>query len=130
MRDTEDRFPERGWLDKFADVFRGLKLGVRGQSSFLAHFFIAVVVIATGIVFSVDREEWCLLVLCIGSVLTAEMFNSALESLSRAISDEYDIHLGNALDIGSAAVLIVSTAAAVVGLIIFVNRLAGMLGWW
>lgn len=130
MHDTEDRFPERSWLDKFADAFRGVKLGVRGQSSFFAHFFIAVLVIATGIVFSVTRVEWCLLILCIGSVLTAEMFNSALESLSRAISDEYDVHLGNALDIGSAAVLIISIAAAAVGLIIFVNRLAVMLGWW
>lgn len=130
MHDTEDRFPERSWLDKFADAFRGVKLGVRGQSSFFAHFFIAVLVIATGIVFSVTRVEWCLLILCIGSVLTAEMFNSALESLSRAITDEYDVHLGNALDIGSAAVLIISIAAAAVGLIIFVNRLAVMLGWW
>ena len=130
MLDNEDRFPERGWLDKFADAFRGVKLGVRGQSSFFAHFFIAVLVVATAIIFSVSRLEWCILILCIGSVLTAEMFNSALESLSRAISDEYDVHLGNALDIGSAAVLIISIAAAIVGLIIFINRLAVMLGWW
>ena len=130
MLDNEDRFPERGWLDKFADAFRGVKIGIRGQSSFFAHFFMAVLVVATGIIFSVTRVEWCLLVLCIGSVLAAEMFNSALESLSRAVSDEYDAHLANALDIGSAAVLVISAATAVVGLLIFVNRLAVMLGWW
>ena len=122
--------PERSWACKFRDAFRGVKAGVRGQSSFFVHFFIAALVVAAGAVLRVSLIEWCLLLLCIAGVLTAEMFNSALESMAKAITGESDPHLGNSLDIGSAAVLLASVGAAVVGTIIFANRLGILLGWW
>ncbi len=122
--------PERSWAEKFRDAFRGVKAGVRGQSSFFVHFFAAAAVLVTGIVLGVDMIEWCLLLLCIAGVLTTEMLNSALESMAKAITGESDPHLGNSLDIGSAAVLIASLGASTVGAIIFGHRLAEQLGWW
>ncbi|OHB66923.1 MAG: hypothetical protein A2V70_08710 [Planctomycetes bacterium RBG_13_63_9] len=122
---------ERSWAEKFRDAFRGLKQGVRGQISFFAHFFMAAAVIAAAVVLKVrSQAEWCLLLLCITLVLCAEMFNSALESLARAITDEADPHVAVALNIGSAAVLLASVGAAVVGTIILLNRLALLVGWW
>lgn len=121
---------DRSWARKFRDAFRGLKAGVHGQSSFFVHFFCAVAVVAAGVVLGVSRLEWCLLVLCITGVLTAEMFNSALESMAKAITGRRHPHLGNSLDIGSAAVLVASTGAALVGGAIFTHRLAVLLGWW
>ncbi len=127
-----DQLPstEHSWPRKFRDAFRGLKAGVRGQSSFFVHFFTAAAVIVAGVVLGVDLVEWCILLLCITIVLTAEMFNSALESMAKAITGESDPHLGNSLDIGSGAVLVASIGAALVGSIIFINRLGLMLGWW
>ena len=122
--------PERSWGDKFRDAFRGLKAGVRGQSTFLVHFFAAAAVIAAAAVLRVDRYEWCLLLLCITVVLVAEMFNSALESMAKAITSEHDPHIGNSLDIAAAAVLVASIGAAIVGAIIFGIRLGILLGWW
>ncbi len=120
--------PKRTWADKFRGAFRGFRQGVRGQHSFLAHFFAAAAVIAAGVVLKIDnRLSWCLLVLCIAVVLAAEMFNSALESLAKAITDEHDPHVGRALNIGSAAVLIAAIGAAVVGAIIFFDRLGSLL---
>ena len=86
---------DRFWTRKFRDAFRGVKEGVQGQSSFFVHFFVTVLVIAAGVVLGVSRKEWCLLALCITVVLTAEMFNSALESMAKAITGESDPHLGN-----------------------------------
>jgi len=63
-------------------------------------------------------------------VLTAEMFNSALEAMAKAISEDQHDGLGKALDIGSAAVLIASLGAAAVGSIVFLHRLGIVLGWW
>jgi diacylglycerol kinase len=122
--------PKRSWACKFRDAFRGVKEGVHGQSSFLAHFFVAAAVIAAGIVLGVSLVEWCLLVLCIAGVLTAEMLNSALESMAKAVTGEVDPHLGNSLDIGSAAVLTASIGASIVGAIIFGHRAGMLLGWW
>src|SRR2546425_10548962 len=75
------RKPRRSWRAKFGDAFRGLKLGVRGHSSFFVHFFFAALVIAAGIVLRCEPLEWCLVLSCIGLVLTAELFNSAIETL-------------------------------------------------
>ena len=122
--------PKRSWAHKFRDAFRGVKEGVRGQSSFFVHFLVAVGVAAAGIALRVSTTEWCLLLLCVAGVLTAEMFNSALESMAKAITGESDPHLGNSLDIGSAAVLVASVGASIVGAIIFGHRLGILLGWW
>jgi diacylglycerol kinase len=125
-----DSSADHYWVAKFRCALRGAKLGIRGQSSFFVHLFAAAAVVVAGIVLQVTRVEWCLLVICIASVLTAEMFNSALESMAKAITNEPDPHLGGSLDIGSAAVLLASIGAVVVGTIIFLDRLLKLVGWW
>ncbi len=65
--------------------------------------------------------------LCIGGVLTAEMINSAMEYLAKAIDEKYNPHLGDALDTGSAAVLFASLAAAAVGAIVLISRVITLL---
>jgi diacylglycerol kinase len=122
--------PPRTWIEKFRCAFRGAALGVRGQSSFLVHLCTAVLVVGVGIALRVSFYEWCLLVLCIVGVLTAELFNSALESMARAITHEHNPHLGGALDIASAAVLFASLGSAIIGSVIFLNRLAHLMRWW
>ena len=120
----------RSWVCKFRDAFRGVMAGVRGQSSFAVHFFAAAAVVAAGAALRVNVYEWCLLALCIAGVMTAEMFNSALESMAKAITGQSDPHLGNSLDIGSAAVLVASVGAAIVGATVFTHRIGALLGWW
>ncbi|HLA83431.1 MAG TPA: diacylglycerol kinase family protein [Thermoguttaceae bacterium] len=122
--------PERGWSEKFRDAFHGLLCGIRGQSSFFAHLFITAVVLVAGALLHLNHVDWCLLVLCIFGVLAAEMLNSALESMARAITDETDPHVGEALDIGSAAVLLASIGSAVVGLIVLLHGLGELTGYF
>lgn len=128
--DDDPLLAKRAWADKFRDAFRGVKAGVRGQSSFFVHFLVAVIVIVAGVAVQVSRIEWCILAICITGVLTAEMFNSSLESMAKAITGESHPHLGNSLDIGSGAVLIASIGAATVGTIIFAHRIVILLEWW
>ncbi len=127
-----DHSPQSGrsWPEKFRDALRGVKQGIRGQSSFFVHLFAATAVVVAAAVLRMRLVEWCLLLLCITIVLVAEMFNSALESLAKAITDQADPHVGRALNIGSAAVLIAAIGASVVGTIIFGNWLQELLGWW
>jgi diacylglycerol kinase len=120
----------RTWHDKFRDALRGCRRGIRGQSSFFVHFFAAAAVVAAGVALEVDLVQWCLLALCIAGVLAAEMFNSALEHLARAVKRDRDAELGLALDIGSGAVLLAAAGAATVGAIVFGHRLGVLVGWW
>ena len=120
----------KNWRSKFANAVRGLVVGVRGHSSFAVHFPVAACVIVAGAVLRVSLIEWCLLAGCITAVLAAEMFNSGLESLAKAIDVEHNLHLGDALDIGSAAVLVAAIGAAVVGGTVLLFRLGVLLAWW
>jgi diacylglycerol kinase len=117
-------------MEKFGDAFRGVKLGVHGQSSYFAHLFVAAAVVVTATLLKVSLCEWCVLLLCIAGVLTAEMFNSALESLARAITAEQSPEVGEGLDMASAAVLMAAIGSAAIGAILFVHRLGLLIGWW
>jgi diacylglycerol kinase len=121
---------QRSWVRKFREALRGVREGMRGQFSFVVHFVVAALVVTAGATMGLSLVEWCLLVLCIAGVITAELFNSALESTAKAITRDYNPHLRDSLDIGSAAVLAASIGAASVGAIIFGHRLGVLLGWW
>lgn len=118
------------WRHKFAVAFRGIAIGMRGQASFRVHLFAAAAVIAMAAVLRMHPWQWAVLLLCIAVVLTAELFNSALESLSRAITAEHNDHVGQALDVAAGAVLTAAIAAAAVGTIVLLNRVSEMAGRW
>jgi diacylglycerol kinase len=120
--------PPRLWRDKFREAFRGVKRGVRGQSSFFVHFFFAVLAIAVAIVFECSLVEWCLLIFCIGGVLTAELFNSAIETLFRGLDEAARDRYYSCLDIAAGAVLVASVSALLVGSLIFGRHFVRMLG--
>jgi diacylglycerol kinase len=119
------RRPRRRWRDKFREAFRGLKLGVRGHSSFSVHFFFAALVLAAALVFRCDRVEWCILLGCIGMVLVAELFNSSVETLFRGLDEATRDRAWPALDIAAGAVLLASITASVIGAIVFLSKLFG-----
>lgn len=126
----EFRPTPRSWPKKFGDAFRGIAIGVRGQASFGVHLICASGVIAAAALLHARLNEWCLLLLCITLVLTAEMFNSALEYLAKAIDRRENGLLAAALDIASAAVLLAAIGASAVGLIVLVTRLGVRQAWW
>ena len=120
--------PRPSWPVKFAVAFRGLKLGVRGHSSFFVHFFFSALVVVAAVVLRCGLTEWCLLLGCIGLVLTAELFNSALETLVRGLDGPTRQRVWPCLDVAAGAVLLASLTAAVVGSLVFLRQLLGAMG--
>ncbi len=121
---TENRAsPIERWRRKFQCAFRGLWLGMKGQNSFLVHFPFAIAALALGWVVRCNLLEFCLLILCIGVVFACEYFNSAMEQLAKGVCKETNHQVGAALDIASAAVLVASLAAVVVGVLLLLPRL-------
>ena len=128
--DDPDGGPQkpRPWRAKVRDALRGLQLGVRGHSSFFVHFFFAALVVAAAVVLRCSVEQWGVLLLCVGLVLTAELFNSALETLFRGLDAATRERAWPALDIAAGAVLLASIFAAVVGAAVFLRQFAQLLG--
>jgi diacylglycerol kinase len=117
------RRSRRPWRDKFRAAFRGLKIGVRGHSSFSVHFFFAALVLVAALVLQCTKVEWCILIGCIGLVLVAELFNSAIETLFRGLDETTRNQAWPALDVAAGAVLLASITASIVGAIIFLSKL-------
>jgi diacylglycerol kinase len=120
---------KRTWRDRFHVAFRGWKFGMRGQASFAVHFFFVVLVLGAAVVLKCSPVEWCVLLGCIGLVLTAELFNSALEALFRGLPDEVKSRAWPCLDISAGAVLMASLTAAIIGLIIFLSHIPSVATW-
>jgi len=123
-----DETRSRTWIQKFSTAFHGVGVGIRGQRSFYVHLPMALLVVVMGVLLRVDLMQWCALVLCIGIVLAAELFNSALESLAKAIDKDHNPHIADGLDMACGAVLITAIGASTVGAIIFVARMVALFG--
>jgi diacylglycerol kinase len=116
------------WIRKFRHAGRGIACAFRSQHSFWVHVPIAVAVVIGAAMHKVTQVEWAILILCITTVLSAEMFNSAIENLSQAITVDENEHVRDALDVASGAVLIVSIGALAVGSLLLLTKLAAALG--
>ena len=107
--------PSGPWYRKYLNAARGWRLGISGESSFLIHLSCTVLVVVAAILLKVSLEQWCLLGLCVGGVLSAELFNSAIERLARSVDNQYNDQIGAALDIAAGAVLMTAVTAVAVG---------------
>lgn len=124
MRDDKSLKPfATRWRDRFAYALRGIGLAVRHEENFRVHLVAAAVVIAVGALLQVSKVEWLVLIFCITAVLAAEMFNTAIEHLSRAITREEHPEIRNALDIAAGGVLVVAIGAKVIWATVLGSRL-------
>ena len=127
--DPPARRKPRRWRDKFREAIRGVKKGVRGHSSFSVHVFFAVVALAAAVALECDHWEWCIVVGCVGLVMTAELFNSSIETLFRGLEQEARDRVYPCLDIAAGAVLIAGLTSAVIGTVIFGRKLLILFHW-
>lgn len=111
--------PPRTWPGKFADAFRGFFLSIATQASFAAHLPVAAAVVAAGFWLGISLVEWGLVTLAIGLVIMAEVFNTSLEALAKAVGRYPDDGIRDALDCASGAVLVAVLTAVTIGLIVF-----------
>ncbi|WP_233216461.1 diacylglycerol kinase [Blastopirellula marina] len=109
----------QGWVRKFQLAFSGLFWAIRTEGSFSVHLPAAALAISGAVLLSFDPGRWAVLVGMIGMVLTAELLNTALETLAQAVDEDHNHHIKRALDTASAAVLTISMTAVVVGGFLF-----------
>jgi diacylglycerol kinase len=77
-----------------------------------------LLVIGVGIWVGLSYQAWAILMLTIGTVLVAEMLNTALEALVDLASPEYHPLAKNVKDLAAGSVLLWAIVAVIVGLVI------------
>jgi len=109
--------------------FRSVRFGIAGllhvtrtEANMRWHLLAAVVVIVASGVFQISAVEWSLVFLCIGAMLALESLNTGIERLAERVCSQQDPLIGQAKDASAGAVLIMSIAAAAIGVIVFVPK--------
>ena len=109
-------------VSSFKCAGKGVFDVIKSERNMRIHMAFAFYVIISGIIADVSKSEWMILVLCISSVIGAELFNTALERLCDHISTGYSERIGIVKDISAGAVLILAVGSVVIGGIIFFNK--------
>lgn len=117
------------WPHKFRCAVRGVGRAVRSERNFRVHLPVGLAVVVAAAALGASSIEWCVLALCMAVVLAAEMFNTAIEHLARAMTPEDREEIRDALDISAGAVLAAAIGVAVVGGLVFMNRVVALIEW-
>ena len=104
-------------------AFKGLFLLIRTEASIKTQVFIALVMTALGFYLEISNTEWILQCISIALVMGIEGMNTAVEKLSDFVQPEFDRKIGFIKDISAGAVMIVSIAAVIVGLLIYLPKI-------
>jgi diacylglycerol kinase (ATP) len=110
--------PLRQWLKSTNFAIEGILHGAKTQRHLRYHFFTAAFVLFLSYILGITRLEFIIISLAVILVISAEMLNSAVETIVDILSPEYSEKARTAKDIAAGAVLITAFGAAVLGYII------------
>lgn len=118
-----DSFSLRARGKSFRYAFDGIKAFFNEEHNARIHLAATIIVIILSIVLPVTIIEIIVLVLSIGFVWVAEIFNTTIEKAMDFVSTESDSRIKVIKDLSAAAVLVAAAAALVTGCLIFIPKI-------
>ena len=106
--------------NSFRFAFKGMIAVFRSEPNMHLHVLASLIVLVMAYRFEVTRVEWCLLILCMGLVWMAEIFNTSIETLTDLVSPEQNLWAGKTKDLAAGGVLMAAITSVAVGLFIFI----------
>ena len=106
----------------FKHAFDGLVYSFTRHPNLRVHLVAAILTIFAGIYFSLGLIEWIILAFTISLVFITEMINTSIESMVDLITQEHHQSAKIAKDVSAGMVLLTSTLAVIVGIIIFAPK--------
>lgn len=107
------------FIKSFGYAMHGVRAAFDDGRNLKIQTAVALAVLVLGFFFSLQRWEWCVVLLCMALVFSLEIMNSALENLVDVVSPGWTDAAGRIKDMAAAAVLVSSVFASIVGVIIF-----------
>lgn len=110
-------------IKSFKDAINGIINTVPTERNLKIQVITTIFVISVGIIVRLSEIEWIICIILSGLVISAELFNTAIEETLNYINEDYCDEFRFIKDASAAAVLVLAIASAVIGLIIFVPKL-------
>ncbi|MFA5836441.1 MAG: diacylglycerol kinase family protein [Bellilinea sp.] len=117
----------RGRLFSFKYAFSGLRYVIISQRNAWIHATITLFVVILAVLLKLNLQDWGVLLLAIGLVWTAEIFNTALEALVDLVSPQPHPLAKIVKDTSAAAVLVSAMISILIGLLILLPPLIEVL---
>lgn len=108
-----------GFIQSCRKACRGVAYSLKTEKHLRFHFFASAIVISFSLYLRLAREDWLFVIYAMGSVIVAELFNTALERAVDIVQPSYHPIAGIAKDIASGAVLVTAVQAIIIGIIVF-----------
>lgn len=106
-------------IKSFKYAIRGLAKVFREEQNLRVQTGAGILALALAAYFSITSIEWCILLIVIMTVLLMEIANSAVERVTDVLKPRINNYVKEIKDIMAAAVMLASTFAVIIGLIIF-----------
>jgi diacylglycerol kinase (ATP) len=113
--------PPQDVLQPVKAAISGVALTFRTQRHMRFHIYTVGVVVLLALFLGLGPREWLILLFTVVLVLTAEMFNSAIEATVDLVQPGYHPLAKTAKDIAAGAVLITTTLSLVVGAVLIIG---------
>ncbi|RAW02188.1 diacylglycerol kinase family protein [Pseudochryseolinea flava] len=109
----------RKHLTSYKYAARGIWIALRHEPNMIVHVLAAIAVVFVNYLLNISRQDWIITLMLIGVVFTAEIFNTAIETLADRITKDQDPMIGKAKDLAAGAVLMIGLIAATCAVIVY-----------
>ena len=110
-------------VNSFKYAIRGIITGFKEERNMKIHILAVVIVVILGIVLKISKTEWIICLILFGAVISAELFNTAIETVVDIAMPEINEKARIAKDVSAGAVLIQAIISAIIGIIIFAPKI-------
>lgn len=109
-------------LYSFYYAFRGIITAIKEERNMKIHVSIATLVVILGLLLTLSKIEWFSIIIIISLVISAEIFNTAIETVVNLVSPKYNELAKKAKDLSAGAVFVLAICSVIIGLIIFMPK--------
>ncbi len=110
-------------IKSFGYALEGIINTIQSELNFRIHIAMTIIAVFLGFLLAISIIEWIIMLLLIGSILSAELINTAIETLADYISTDHNKHIKKVKDAVAGAVLILAIGAVIIALIIFIPKI-------
>ena len=110
-------------INSFKYAIEGFISSFKTERNMKNHILAMICVIILGIIYKLSVKEWMICIISISMVISAELFNTAIETVVDMISPEKNEKAKLTKDISAAAVLTLAVGAMIIGAIIFIPKI-------
>lgn len=111
-------------FDSFNNAIKGIIYAIKNERNMKIHILVSILVLFMSLFLDLTKLELIVIFFSIGMVITAELFNTAIEVIVDLITTGYHPKIRIIKDVAAGGVLVASFISLIIGYFIFYDRVS------